>query len=134
MDRRGRVHCRGVGGRLWHRPRAQHQHCVQRCDAACRDTHGTAAHPGVADRAARSHTGASHTDAELAGCAIKAKASPSCRLTSCQLKRPRLAAEAVSRQSETSRAMSSAARVTVTPPALLRRTTLTVPAYSGEPE
>src|ERR1700676_3820770 len=38
---------------------------------ACRDTHGAAAHSGVTDRAARSHTGASHTDAELAGRAIK---------------------------------------------------------------
>ena len=33
-----------------------------------------------------------------------------------------------------SRAMSSAARVTETSPAAVRRTTLTVPAYSGEPE
>jgi len=30
--------------------------------------------------------------------------------------------------------MSSAARVTATPPATVSRTTLTVPAYSGEPE
>src|ERR1700722_12543659 len=131
MDRRGSVHCRGVGGRLWYRARAQHPDCVQQRDAARGDTHGAAAHAGVADRPARSHTGTGtgHADAELAGCAIKTKASPSC-----QLKRPRLAAGAVLRQSEISRAMSSGARVTVTPPVWLRRTTLTVPAYSGEPE
>src|SRR5579862_9558456 len=34
----------------------------------------------------------------------------------------------------TSRAMSSGARVIETPPLSLMRTTLTVPAYSGEPE
>ena len=35
---------------------------------------------------------------------------------------------------EGSRAMSSAARVTATSPVAVSRTTLTVPAYSGEPE
>jgi len=63
MDRRGRVHCRGVGGCLWHRPRAQaigSQHGVQRCDAAGGDTHDAAAHTGAAGNPARSHAGAGH--------------------------------------------------------------------------
>ena len=62
-----------------------------------------------------------------------ASAGALCRASAAQ-RFPLRASYADYSTAEGSRAMSSSARVTATSPAAVRRTTLTVPAYSGEPE
>jgi predicted TIM-barrel fold metal-dependent hydrolase len=78
-------------------------------------------------------TTASRTSSSASSCC-----SAICRIarraTACLSPMPRDCLDLANRQADGSRAISSPARVTPTSPDVLRRMTLAVPAYSGEPE
>src|ERR1700722_4507439 len=131
MDSRWRLpgHCHRIG--VWHRPYAEpgkpkrdgQQHIAAR---------STAKRSGESNLFTDADESASEPGPDsCAGAAAALVSAP--RDT---VERPRSPAGRFlcSHHSIGSRVMSSGARVTVTPLASLRRTTFTVPAYSGDPE